>query len=113
MATGGPNNYHGKDMKGAHHGRGIGNKEFDLVAGHVVSTMKELGVSDELISEVAGLLLPLRPDCTDADEIEKTVSLFERLGGETAITAVAEGMYAKIFTDPELIDFFRKTDKPH
>lgn len=45
MATGGPSAYTGKDMKAAHKGRGIGGKEFDLVAGHVVSTMKELGVS--------------------------------------------------------------------
>lgn len=64
MATGGPNNYHGKDMKEAHKGRGIGGKEFDLVAGHVVSTMKELGVSEALIGEVAALLMPLKPDCT-------------------------------------------------
>jgi hemoglobin len=65
FATGGPSEYHGKDMKKAHEGRGIGNKEFDLVCSHVVSTMKELGVSEELIGETASLLLPLRPDCTD------------------------------------------------
>ncbi len=57
--------YSGKNMADAHKGRGIGNKEFDLVCGHVVSTMKELGVSEELIQEVAGLLLPLRPECTE------------------------------------------------
>jgi hemoglobin len=65
MATGGPNEYHGKDMKKAHEGRGIGNKEFDLVCGHVISTMKELGVPEALIDEVCALLLPLRPVCTD------------------------------------------------
>ena len=65
MATGGPNEYHGKDMKVAHQGRGIGNREFDLVCGHVVSTMKELGVTEALIDEVAALLLPLRPTCVD------------------------------------------------
>jgi hemoglobin len=65
FATGGSSEYHGKDMKSAHKGRGIGNKEFDLVCGHVVNTMKELGVPEELINETAGLLLPLRADCTD------------------------------------------------
>lgn len=64
-ALGGSKEYHGKSMADAHKGRGIGNKEFDLVCGHVVSTMKELGVSDELIGETAALLLPLRGDCTD------------------------------------------------
>lgn len=40
-------------------------------------------------------------------------SLFARVGGEGAISALVEGMYAKIFTDPDLVDFFRKTDKEH
>ena len=41
------------------------------------------------------------------------MTLYERLGGAGAIEAVVEGMYAKIFTDPELTDFFLKTDKDH
>ena len=65
MATGGPNNYTGKNMKDAHKGRGIKNADFDRVFGHVVSTMKELGVSAELIGEVGALLGPLRPDCIE------------------------------------------------
>lgn len=38
-------------------------------------------------------------------------TLYERLGGQPAIHAVVEGMYKGIFNDPDLIDFFRKTDK--
>jgi hemoglobin len=38
-------------------------------------------------------------------------TLFERLGGFDAINAVVEGMYQKIFSDPDLADFFRKTNK--
>jgi truncated hemoglobin YjbI len=38
-------------------------------------------------------------------------SLYERLGGAQVIDLVVEGMYAKIFVDPDLADFFRKTDK--
>lgn len=38
-------------------------------------------------------------------------TLYDRLGGKDAINAVVEGMYEKIFTDPELTDFFKKTDK--
>jgi truncated hemoglobin YjbI len=41
------------------------------------------------------------------------MTLYERLGGEPAIQAVVDGMYSKIFVDPELEDFFRKTDKDH
>ena len=67
FALGGSSDYHGKNMKDAHKGRGIHNKEFDLVCTHVVSTMKELGVSEELINETASHLLPLRSDCTDQE----------------------------------------------
>jgi hemoglobin len=38
-------------------------------------------------------------------------TLYERLGGADAIHAVVEGMYSGIFTDPDLEDFFRKTNK--
>jgi hemoglobin len=66
-ATGGSNEWKGKNMKSAHIGRGIRNEDFDRVCSHVINTMKELGVNDELINEVANLLLPLRPDCIDED----------------------------------------------
>lgn len=69
-ATGGSNEYYGKNMKDAHKGRGIGNKEFDRVCTHVVNTMKELGVPEELINETASLLLPLRPECIEEDDEE-------------------------------------------
>ena len=36
-----------------------------------------------------------------------------RIGGEPAISALVDGMYEKIFNDPELSDFFKKTDKDH
>lgn len=38
-------------------------------------------------------------------------TLYEKLGGKDAIAAVVDGMYVKIFSDPDLVDFFKKTDK--
>jgi hemoglobin len=64
MAFGGPNEYNGKNMTDAHKGRGITSADFDRVVGHVVSTMRELGVSEDLIGEVGALVEPMRPDCT-------------------------------------------------
>ena len=64
FVTGGSSEYTGKSMKDAHKGRGITDKEFDLVFGHVVSTMKELKVPEELIKEVGDLLETVRKDCT-------------------------------------------------
>lgn len=62
-ATGGPATYTGKSMKDAHKGRGIEEKEFNLVFGHVVKTMQELGVPADLIEEVGALLGTLKADC--------------------------------------------------
>ena len=42
-----------------------------------------------------------------------TTTLFEKLGGYQSIVMLVEGMYAKIFNDPEIATFFRKTDKHH
>ena len=61
-ATGGCAEYTGKSMKDAHKGRGIQEKEFNIVVGHVVSTMQELGVPEDLIGEVGALVTPLKDE---------------------------------------------------
>ena len=43
----------------------------------------------------------------------QTKSLYERLGGKAAIDGVVDIMYKGIFTDEDLIDFFKKTEKEH
>lgn len=48
-----------------------------------------------------------------SEPAREPASLFERIGGAMAINALVEGMYAKIFYDPDLSDFFRKTEKEH
>ena len=45
--------------------------------------------------------------------MEEKKTLYERLGGDPAIQGVVDKMYEGIFTDAELDDFFRKTDKEH
>ena len=52
-------------MADAHRGRGISDEHFDIVMGHIVSTMKELNVPQDLIDEAGALLTPLRPDCVN------------------------------------------------
>lgn len=104
-------------------GRGIQTKDFDKVATHVVETMKELGVEESLINEVVALLTTLKGEVSSEPEEEvkeplpqqenKVVTestLFSRLGGESAIKALVDGMYVKILSDPVLADFFRKTN---
>ena len=52
-------------MKTAHQGRGIGSAEFDRVVKHVVDTMVELGVPEDLIKEVGELLIPTKKDIVE------------------------------------------------
>jgi hemoglobin len=67
-ATGGPNQYDGRDMSAAHTGRGITSHHFDLVVTHLVATLKELGVDDDDIAQVGGALLPLKPAVVEAED---------------------------------------------
>jgi len=65
MAFGGPNNYTGRDLRTAHAGlvkRGLGDAEFDAVAGHLKATLEELGVSEALITEVLTIVGGTRND---------------------------------------------------
>lgn len=63
MAFGGPNAYTGKNMKAAHAhliSRGLDDEHVDAVIEHLGSTLKDLGVSDELIGEAAAIAESVR-----------------------------------------------------
>ncbi len=62
MALGGPNSYKGKSMRDAHNGLGITALHFDLVAGHLVDTLKGAGVPAPAIEEVVALVGPLKAE---------------------------------------------------
>jgi len=62
MALGGPNEYDGRDMKDAHNDLGITEHHFNVVAGHLVDTLKWAGVCQEDIDAVVGLVGPLKND---------------------------------------------------
>lgn len=58
MAFGGPNNYTWLDMKQGHAHlveRGLNDSHFDAVVEDLGATLKEMGVADELIAEVAAV----------------------------------------------------------
>ena len=65
MAFGGPNSYTGEDMRKGHAhlvARGLNDSHFDAVDENLGGTLKELGVSDELIGEVAAIAETTRSD---------------------------------------------------
>jgi hemoglobin len=65
MALGGPDRYRGRPLDVAHRGRAITDGAFDLVVGHLVATLGELGVPDETVQEIAARLAPTRADVVE------------------------------------------------
>src|SRR3954451_23904114 len=59
-ALGGPEIYRGRDMSAAHAGLGVTDEAFDRVVSHLVATLIELDVADELIAAIGAKLAPLR-----------------------------------------------------
>ena len=61
-ALGGPVAYTGASMKDAHVGRGIGQRHFDLVAGHLVASLVAAGVPAGIIDQIVAAVAPLSAD---------------------------------------------------
>src|SRR5262249_51362421 len=58
MAFGGPSNYSGRDMRGAHArlvARGLNDSHVDAVIENLGATLSEMGVSSALIQQVAAI----------------------------------------------------------
>jgi hemoglobin len=65
MAFGGPNNYTGADMRRGHAhlvAQGLNDSHFDAVVEDLGATLKELGVADALIAQVAAVAETTRND---------------------------------------------------
>jgi len=60
MALGGPRGYRGRNLAEAHAHLDINDHHVDLVAGHLVAVLVELGVPGELIDEVVAAVDSLR-----------------------------------------------------
>jgi hemoglobin len=59
-ALGGPDIYRGRDMAAAHSHLRISGRAFDLVAGHLVGTLRGLGVVAAHVDAVVAKVAPLR-----------------------------------------------------
>lgn len=65
MAFGGPANYAGTDLRAAHAPlveRGLTDRHFDAVAGHLQDTLQELNVPEDMIAEVMAIAASTRDD---------------------------------------------------
>lgn len=59
-ATGGPCSYLGRAMTTAHQGMGVGNDNFDVVAGHLVATLDKFKVPAAEKEELLGIIGSMR-----------------------------------------------------
>lgn len=62
MVFGGPNQYTGKDLRAGHKHMALTDMHFDAVVENLAATLKELGVSDAEIGEVAAIAASVRND---------------------------------------------------
>jgi hemoglobin len=78
MAFGGPPGYLGRTVEAAHSRLDVTDEAFDRVLDHLIAALADLGVSRELIREVACTLLPLRHDIVRAAGPPPGLGLSER-----------------------------------
>jgi hemoglobin len=61
-AFGAPLAYSGKNMRDAHASMNLTDEHFNAVAGHLVATLKELNVAQNLIDEVVAIAVSTKAD---------------------------------------------------
>lgn len=62
MVFGGPNNYSGKDLREGHKHMALNEVHFDAVVENLAATLKELGVADAEINEIAAIANSVKDD---------------------------------------------------
>ncbi|PWK19458.1 hemoglobin [Arcicella aurantiaca] len=101
MATGGTEKYTGLDMKTSHKGMGIEESHFTALVEDLSSALDKFKVptteKTELLTALAGM---------KADIVEGPTTLYARLGGNAAITAVIDDFIGKVAADSRINAFF-------
>jgi len=119
MAFGGPNNYTGEDMRKGHAHlveKGLNDSHFDAVVENLGATLSEMGVSNELIGEVAAIAETTRSDIlagfTDEEKASRArqASLYDRIGGQAAVDAAVDKFYRRVLADDRINRFFEGVD---
>jgi len=142
FATNGPCKYNGLSMKESHKNMGTTAGEFNALVEDLVKTLNKFNVGQAEQKELLGALAGLRGDIVEnesgqtgtalpanfkpapplggapaattaaAPSKPKTGSLFDRLGGMPAISAVVEDFAGNVLGDSRINQKFAKTDAP-
>jgi hemoglobin len=141
-ATGGPCRYTGLSMKESHKNMGTTAGEFNALVEDLIKTLNKFNVpaaeQQELLNAMAGLRgdivesasnatgtplpanfkpapplgAPAAAAAAAAPSKPKTGTLFERLGGMEAISAVVDDFAGNVLNDPRINKKFAKSDAP-
>jgi hemoglobin len=142
FATGGPCKYTGLSMKESHKNMGSTAGEFNALVEDLVKTLNKFGVKEQEQKELLNALAGLRGDIVEnesastgtplpanfkpapplgapataaaapAPRAPRTGSLFDRLGGMPAISAVVDDFAGNVLADTRINRKFAKTDAP-
>ncbi|HEX5959435.1 MAG TPA: group 1 truncated hemoglobin [Hyphomicrobiaceae bacterium] len=120
--AGGPCTYEGRSMREAHRGMGVADGDFNALVEDLVKSLNKFNVPRCEQRELLGLLGPMRKDVVQPRPKGRTSqvssasrqerSLYARLGGRPAITAVVEDFVANVAADKRINGFFGDTDIP-
>ena len=69
QVTGGPKKYSGRGMAQAHARLAITQRDFDAVASHLIETLHELNVPEDVIDEVISAVASLSPQVVTKSEV--------------------------------------------
>jgi len=112
QAAGGPCQYTGRSMIDTHRGMGTSNNDFELVAQHLRVTLNQFNVPPREQREILALIETTRSDIVEPASITEDLSLYDRLGGSDAISAVVNAFTQRLFVDPSMDRFFVTWDEP-
>jgi truncated hemoglobin YjbI len=91
-------------MKDVHKNMGVGDHQFNVLSGLLVSTLNEAGVRKDIIDELKNQIEPLRRDIV-------TNTLYDKLGGYKSLKDVSSKFYDKVYVDNSANTFFKAFDK--
>jgi truncated hemoglobin YjbI len=100
--TGGPLQYTGRDMKIVHGGMMITEEQFGAGAADLIEVLKKYKVPQQEMNELVGIIANTKKDIVMAPP-----SLYTRLGGEAAVTAVIDDFVGRAAGNPA-VNFTRK-----